>query len=265
FNVAQDRGEIRVTGNGAVLSLPKVFETPIAFATLTSSAKWERREGRTAVRVEQFDFANADASGSATGTYRTSEQGPGEIDITAQVSRVDARHVHVYLPRVIDDATRQWLRYSLAAGTGADARLKLAGNLTQFPFANGKGGQFLVTAKAKGVTLAYANGWPAIEAIDADLRFEGTRMRIEATRGRAFGVDVAKARAEIADMVADHPLLAITGEAAGPAAGFLQYVNGSPVAGWLPLPGKVSDASGAGRLLLKLDLPLRELTTESKV
>jgi uncharacterized protein (TIGR02099 family) len=264
FNIAHDRGEIRVTGNGAVLALPKVFEAPIAFTTLTSAAKWERREGRTAIRVEQFDFANPDAAGSATGTYRTSDQGPGEIDITAQVSRIDARHVHMYLPRVIDDATRRWLRTSLTAGTGADARLKLAGNLTQFPFANGKGGQFLVTAKAKGVTLAYADGWPAIEAIDADLRFEGTRMRIDATRGRAFGVDVAKARAEIADVVADHPLLTITGEAAGPADGFLQYVNGSPVAGWLPLPGKASDANGNGRLVLKLELPLRELREQSK-
>jgi uncharacterized protein (TIGR02099 family) len=264
FNAAHDRGEIRVTGNGAVLSLPKVFEAPIAFAALTSAAKWERREGRTAIRVEQFDFANADASGSASGTYRTSAQGPGEIDITAQVSRVDGRHVYTYLPRVIDDATRNWLRNSLAAGTANDARLKLAGNLVQFPFANGKGGQFLVTAKAKGVTLAYANSWPPIEGIDAELRFEGTRMRIDATRGRAFGVDVAKTRAEIADVVADHPLLTITGEAAGPASGFLQYVNGSPVAGWLPIPGKASDAAGNGRLVLRLDLPLRALDT-SKV
>jgi len=263
FNVAQDRGEIRVTSNGAVLSLPRVFEAPISFASLQSVAKWERREGRTAIRVEQFEFVNADAAGSASGTYRTSEQGPGEIDITAQVSRVDARHVYAYLPRVIDDATRQWLRKSLTAGGAADARLKLAGNLKQFPFVNGKGGQFVVTAKAKGVTLAFADSWPPIEAIDADLRFEATRMRIEATRGRAFGVDIAKARAEIADIVADQPLLAIDGQAAGPVAGLLDYVYGSPVGDWLALPAKATDAAGNGRLALKLELPLRHLE-ESK-
>ncbi len=264
FTIAHDRGEIRVTSNGSVLALPRVFEAPIAFSSLQSVAKWERREGRTAVRVEQFEFANADAAGSASGTYRTTPQGPGEIDITAQVSRVDARRVHAYLPRVIDEPTRRWLRTSLTAGVGADARLKLAGNLTQFPFANGKGGQFVVTAKARGVTLAYAPSWPAIEAVDADLRFEGTRMKIDATRGRAFGVDIAKARAEIADIIADHPLLTIEGEAGGPVAGFLQYVNESPVVGWLELPGKASDAAGNGRLALKLALPLRELETDSK-
>ncbi len=264
FTIAHDRGEIRVTSNGAVLALPRVFEAPISLSSLQSVAKWERREGRTAVRVEQFEFANADAAGSASGTYRTTAQGPGEIDITAQVSRVDARHVYAYLPRVIDDPTRRWLRTSLTAGVGADARLKLAGNLTQFPFVNGKGGQFVVTAKARGVTLSYAPSWPAIEAIDADLRFEGTRMKIDATRGRAFGVDIAKARAEIADVIADHPLLTIEGEAGGPVAGFLQYVNESPVVGWLELPGRASDAAGNGRLALKLALPLRELEHGSK-
>lgn len=263
FNIAHDRGEIRLASSGSVLALPRVFEAPITFASLQSVAKWERREGTTAVRVEQFEFANADAAGSASGTYRTSAQGPGEIDITAQMSRVDARHVHAYLPRVIDEATRHWLRKSLTAGVGTDARLKLAGNLTQFPFVNGRGGQFVVTAKAKGVTLAYADAWPAIEAIDADLRFEGTRMRIDATRGRAFGVEIAKTRAEIADVVADHPLLTIEGEAGGPLAGFLQYVNGSPVTRWLALPGEASDAQGNGRLALKLGLPLRQLD-ESK-
>ena len=34
------------------------------------------------------------------------------------------------------------------------------------------------------MTLAYAEGWPAIEAIDADVRIEGTRLTIDATRGR---------------------------------------------------------------------------------
>jgi uncharacterized protein (TIGR02099 family) len=47
-------------------------------------------------------------------------------------------------------------------------------------------------------------------------------------------------------------------------SGFLQYVNDSPVAGWLPLPGKAGDAGGNGRLLLRLELPLRELP-DSKV
>ena len=97
FNIADDRGEVRFTGNGAVLALPRVFEAPIAFDQLQSVVKWDRRDGKTAVRIEQFEFANADAAGSATGTYRTSAQGPGEIDLAAQASRIEARHVHSYL------------------------------------------------------------------------------------------------------------------------------------------------------------------------
>ena len=38
----------------------------------------------------------------------------------------------------------------------------------------GKGGQFSLTAKGQGATLDYAERWPAISDIDADIRVEGT-------------------------------------------------------------------------------------------
>ena len=42
------------------------------------------------------------------------------------------------------------------------------------------------------------------------------------------GVDIGKTRAEIADLAPSVPMLRIDGEAAGPIAGFLRYVNESP-------------------------------------
>ena len=110
------------------------------------------------MRIEQFEFANADIAGNASGTYRTAGQGPGEVDIVAQASRLDAgadpplpaAHRRSMHPRVAAHGARR--------GEVSDARLKFAGNLAEFPFANGKGGQLLVTAKAKGGTLAYAAG-----------------------------------------------------------------------------------------------------------
>jgi hypothetical protein len=65
-----------VTSNGAVLSLAARLRSADSFASSAERGEVGAREGRTAVRVEQFEFANADAAGSASGTYRTSEQGP---------------------------------------------------------------------------------------------------------------------------------------------------------------------------------------------
>ena len=83
---------------------------PIVFDSLQSVVKWEHREGKTVVRVEQLEFANGDAAGGGSGTYRTTVKGPGEIDLVAHASRGDARQIYRYLPRSIDETTRHWLQ-----------------------------------------------------------------------------------------------------------------------------------------------------------
>jgi len=260
FDVTQDQGEVKVASrNAVVLDLPRVFRAPIALDSLQSTVKWERRDRTTTVRIEQFEFANPDLAGNASGTWRATERGPAEIDVVAQISRAGAAQIHRYLPASVDDVARDWVRTAIVRGEVADARLKLTGNPAEFPFARGKGGQLVATAKAKAVTLAYVSGWPPIEAIDADVRLEGTRLRVDGIRGVAFGVDVGKTRAEIDDVAAAVPVLTIDGVAAGPAAGFLRYVNESPVSARI---GKVTDGmeiAGNGRLALKLGLFLGRL------
>ena len=252
----QDGGEIRLAGNHVALDLPRVLEAPLEFDTLQSLVKWERREGTTRVRVEQFEIANADISGGASGTYRTLPSGPGEIEIVAHATRGDARQIHRYLPKGVDEATRRWLSTALLTGTAVDSRLKIAGNLAEFPFAHGKGGKLTFTTRAKGVTLAHNEGWPAIEAIDAEVRIDGARLSIEAAHGSVYGVDIARTRVEIADMGVHPALLRIDGEAAGPIADFMRYLNDSPLASKVGPLMAGAETLGDGRLSLKIGLPL---------
>src|SRR6185369_12732947 len=189
--------------------------------------------------------------------YRTLPKGPGELEIVAHASRGDARQIHRYLPRAIDEATRRWLGAALVSGSAVDARLKIAGNLADFPFANGKGGKLMFTTKAKAVTLAHTSGWPAIDAIDADVRIDGTRLTIDAARARVESVEIGKTHVEIADFTASDPLLRIEGEAAGPVAGFLRYINESPVGARIGRITQDAEAVGAGQLALQIALPLR--------
>jgi uncharacterized protein YhdP len=108
-----DGGEIRLAGNHVALDLPRVLEAPLEFDSLQSRVTWERHEGATRVKVEQLEITNADISGGASGTYRTLPSGPGEIEIVAHATRGDARQIHRYLPKGVDEATRRWLSTAL--------------------------------------------------------------------------------------------------------------------------------------------------------
>ncbi len=264
FEATSDGGEISIASSNATLDLPRLLPAAIVFDSVHGLAKWERADGQTKVRVERLEVANSDLAGDVTGTYRTLASGPGEIDIVARATRGEARQVHRYLPRSIDDATRQWLRTALVDGSATDTHVTITGNLADFPFAGGKGGKFTLATKAKAVTLAYAAGWPAIEGIDADVRIDGTRLAIDAVRGRVHSAEIGKTHAEIPDLAAPRPLLRIEGVAAGPIAGFLRFVDESPLATRFGQVAGDYDASGGGSLALAIEIPLGR-TEDTKV
>jgi uncharacterized protein (TIGR02099 family) len=134
--------------------------------------------------------------------------------------------------------------------------LKLAGNLAHFPFADGKSGQFVVTAKAKAVTLDFADDWPAVTGIDGDFKVDGVRLTVDAARGSVYGADIGRTRAEIPDMRGPHRVARIEGTASGPTADFLRYVEASPISGWIGNATTDATATGSGALALKLELPI---------
>ena len=125
-------------------------------------------------------------AGSIGAAGPASDAGPGTDFYAVASNRVSITPLQIDLthPQQIP-AVREWLRTSLLAGTAADVRMKLSGKLAEFPFADGKSGQFQVTMKAHGVTIDYAPRWPPLTDVDADLRFEGTKMLVDAHRGRS--------------------------------------------------------------------------------
>ena len=256
FDATQEGGTLRLQSRAVAFALPRIFAEPVALDTVQGRVGWSREGGEYAISVDQFSFANAHAAGSANGTYRTSGDGPGIIDMAAQLTRADLTQIHRYMPLVFAPAVRDWLRRSLVAGGATESRMRLTGNLADFPFADGRKGQFLVTSRARGVTMDFAEGWPAFTDVDADLRLEGARLSVDAKRGRFLTVGLNKVTATIADLRAAAPVLRVEGEGEGPTSDFLRFVSESPVADWIDHFTDGVEASGSGKLTLKLDLPL---------
>ena len=241
------------------IDLPGVFpESSIALDTLSAQAKWKISRGRIDAELARAEFAGPDAAGSARGSYSHTGEGPGSIDLAATLTRADARAVWRYLPGAINADARHWVRDALKKGVASEAKLLLKGDLAHFPFLDPKQGQFLVTVKAKDVTLDYGTGWPMISGIDADLRFEGSGMLVEAKRGSILGARLSQTRAEIPDFDAPVATLKVKGHVEGETSEFLKYIVQSPVAAQIDHFTEGMSASGKGRLDIGLVIPLAE-------
>jgi uncharacterized protein (TIGR02099 family) len=256
LDATERSGTLRVQSRAVALLMPKLFGEALGLENMQSRVDWSREGEGYAISIEQLSFSGRNLSGSASGTYRTARDGPGSIDLSAQLARTDVSQLYRYLPLMLPEAVRSWLKRSLVSGAATETRLRLVGDLADFPFGNGRRGQFLVTTKLQDVTFDYAEHWPAFSGVDAELRFEGARMRVDAVRGHVFDLKLARARAEIADFRPDVPVLRIDGEASGPTADAFKYLSESPIGQWIGGITAGAQASGDGKLTLQLELPL---------
>ncbi|MGP1683266.1 MAG: YhdP family phospholipid transporter, partial [Giesbergeria sp.] len=252
-------GSLTLNASKAELVLPRVFpEAARSFDTLTAQLAWTHAQGGLQLKLSNIAFANADLAGTAFGSYATAAQGPGVIDLTARLNRADARHVARYIP-FINAAARGWLERALLAGHANDLSLRLKGDLKDFPFQSRKDGVFQIAARVMDGSLRYATGWPTIDGIDADLRFDGRRMEVISRKASVLGARVASADVVLADLFAQDRILAVDGQAEGPTAEFLKFIAQSPVNDLISGISANMGAAGNGRLQLKLELPLARL------
>ena len=260
-------GNVSLTAQRSSVDLPSVFPVSlIELDAFNAQAKWKIGKDGLVAELTRVEFAGPEAAGSAQGVYRSAGDGPGTVDLTAVLSRADARAVWRYMPRVVGNNTRFWLRDALLAGKASEARLVLKGNLKDFPFLDKSKGTFFVTVKADDVTLDYGKGWPKLDHVYGNLRFEGLGMVVDAREGVILGVNVTNTRAEIPDLDAQDPIIIVNGQADGPTSEFLKFIDQSPVADRIDRFTEEMRASGAGHLDISLKIPLDEKKlAESKI
>jgi uncharacterized protein (TIGR02099 family) len=258
----ETKGTLTLASRKSELDLPKVFPEPrIALDALNGEVAWDRTPAGVAVRLSNLNYANEDLAGTAYGNYAWTGDGPGVVDLSVQLARADGKATARYLPlsAVMGARTREWVANGVLAGKASDVRLRLKGDLRDFPFVDPQKGQFLVTAKVTDAVLDYAAGWPRIEAIDANLAFERDKIEITGQSGTILDARLANVRVTLPSMLDPDPRLIVEGSAEGATAAFLDYIRESPVRRMI---GGFTDAMaslGRGKLHLRLELKLREM------
>lgn len=260
LQASETRGSVQLAAREAELDMPRVFPVSrMRFAALDGEVGWERHDAtRFSVRLAGLAYSNDDVAGTASGLYTYGGDGPGVIDLTARLTRASGRNLHRYLPlaSIMGDKTRNWLVEAIRAGESNDARLRLRGDLRDFPFVDPQRGEFRIAAQVRDAVLAFAEGWPAIEDIDGELLFERDRMEISGRRGRTLGATVSNVRVAIPHLGAADARLNIQGNAQAPTAQFLEYVRRSPLRAYIGEFADDAGAKGDGRLNLRLAIPL---------
>ena len=262
IDAGTEGGNMALNSQQVTLSLPSIlFEPSVHFDVLTAQLKWRKQTSDYRFQLTQATFANADAAGNLFGEYLWHAGHPGVIDLTGAITRGNGKAAYRYLPLAIKQPAYDWIRTNVLDGKVTDVQFKLKGDLANYPFHNDKNGFLDVSVKITDGILQPAPNFPAIDHINAELRFTGTRMAVTGNSAKLYDTDLRRISAVIPDLFSTNEELDISGEAAGNLTDFIRFTNNSPVADKIDKLTIGATATGKASLGLNIKLPLRHIDT----
>lgn len=289
FKATERGGQATVAMHEGRIELPGVFPDPVLdLPKLEARLDWQREDSGWRVDFGEVDLATPDWQGRFNGRWRRgfSERGPGHLELDGRIDKVAVDRVHRYLPLVLLPELRRYLQDAMLGGQGENIRLRLAGPLLHFPFTDPEGrpagGEFRVGATLREARFDYVpwdlwmgagpglgpkRRWPALAAIDGELRVEGRQFSVRKARARladpAMGQIVLEGGEIEIPRLGPESRLGVKARVRGPAAEWLRFVAATPVGDWLG--GSLAEATASGELGgdFALQLPVHDLAHAS--
>ncbi len=260
MEVNETGGSMALDARGVAIDYPALFLHPRhVLDSLAGRIAWTLAPERLDVRLEHVALDNADVAATLSGTFHTTPGSRGHVDLTARVSRAEGAAVWRYMP-VNAPMTSKWLKRGLVSAQGTEGKVRVKGDLRDFPFDDPKTGVFEVSARVANGVLDFEDGWPRITGIQGEYAMNGRRLQVRASRAATLGLQLQKVSALIPDLFSDHQhRLQLEGAAEGPSAEFLRYVASSPVNALTDRVLEGWTATGNGRLTLSFDMPIDQV------
>jgi uncharacterized protein (TIGR02099 family) len=271
----------------------------IARSTKTAGSADSPALPKITLNIKSARFANADVQGELTGSWATGPgegfakgaRFPGDLEINGKLSRGVAMRTARYLPLGLPVNVRNYVARAVQGGTLSAVSFRVKGDLWDFPYFEAASGKSLKDGKSlneghlhvaatladvnfayvpslpasgagAGAEAAFESPWPALSKVSGELVFDRAALEVRNAKARWAGLDITQVQGGIRSL-ADKSVLVIDGQARGPLADMLRFVNSSPVGDWT---GKVlaqSSATGNAELKLGLNIPLFDVSSSS--
>jgi uncharacterized protein (TIGR02099 family) len=276
FDISEAGGKAQVSISQGHLDLPGVLEDPrVQFDKLAMDTQWTVNQGKLDIALKNIRFSGADAEGTADANWRSGDSKPGSkddtslgiLDLKGVLTRANGARVHRYLPLVLPEPVRHYVRDAVLQGDVSDVVFLVKGPVDLIPFSDPSKGDFKISAKIKNGRIDYAPkliqsskaaAWPGLVDVTGELVFHRAALDINNAAARVAGLpglQLVKADARIPDLM-QAATLELTAKLKGPLGEALGFVNTSPLAALTRNVLAKATASGVADYALRLDLPL---------
>jgi len=288
LEASESGGQARIDLHAGRLDLPGVFaqhEVPLDLLDARLTWKIERDANgaapRISARVASATFANADAKGELSASWRTGpgtgfgrgERYPGLLELDGRLIDGVAARTARYLPLGLPEGVRSYVAGAVREGTIASATFRVRGDLADFPFHDVKAArdaELRIAAKFEGLTFAYipdeagagpnASGaaretWPPLTGGSGEIVVDRSTLDIKGAKAQIGNIDWSGIQGKIGEL-GSRPRLEIDGIARGPLNDMLRFVDVTPIGRWTGKALSGATTTGSADLNLALVVPL---------
>ena len=273
FEATQLGGKAKLKVQRGSLTLPWGLEDRhIALAQAEAQGTWTHSDSGWQVQISQAVLSNSDLSASFSGQWKSApaaSPGPGVIDLSANLTGVQLKQVHRYLPEALSPQVRRYVQDAMLGGVADKAKLRLRGDLQQLPFADPSQGELSLSAHISKARFAYVPPeaksaqrkqpqWPMLEQLEGDWVMERGGMRFTGKTHLSHAPHVAWQNLTLTVPQLSDPVVSLQAEGQGPLGEMLAVVNQSALSPLLDDALKKAQANGDATLTLGLSVPVAQ-------
>ena len=255
---SESEGWLDVSTQDGSVDFKKLFRDPLLLDTLRGRVTWMHGSDGWQLTSEEV---NVETPHIATTTRFSAvipaEGKPVSLELVSNFGVADAIHVPKYLPvGIMGDGVVAWLDAAFKGGQTIGGGVLLKGALKDFPFKS-KEGLFQVLFNTKQVNLHYADNWPNLLDVAAEVEFKNQGMTIVSSQGAVAGNAIQQAKVQVADLAKDH-YLSISGVINDELPGLYDFFKQSPLKQSIGGLLDHSGVTGLADVTLDIKIPLRK-------
>ena len=249
--------QLTLNSRNLTVFAPEWLPAAIHLDVAEADVDWQQLEQDWQLHLTEVNLWNSDLTlrGRATVQQQANDT---LMDMDLQLLDAVVSNWLSYVPRaVLDPDYLQWAEDAYTSGIIENGRIRLAGNLAAFPFAEeDPHNQFAVSLDVVNVGLNYGDGWPVLEAVDGQVISAGNHIEIRPRSGKIAGFNFEEVSAVINQVYDGQPVLDLTGMLSGQTQKALDFLQNSPLASRYGDITSWIQAQGSSRIALQLTIPL---------
>ncbi len=252
LDIEPNKGSLRLKQAAVTLNMPNLYSHPLSLTQLNGTLRWQRDQKQWRLTTKKLQAFDKNMKIKVSGRVDIPREGSvpyTHLKVTlrkGQFSRVPH-----YIPDKKSPQLAHWFNNAQLKGRLSKAHALIQGPINALFDDTSR---FEFKADINNAHINYAQGWPHLSRLKAQVVIQKRSLTITAQRGKILNSKVRHLAVEIADLSAKAPLINVVGNTQGQAADGLRFVQKSPLHKTVDLG--ILELDGLIDLQLKLAIPL---------